>query len=413
MTPGRGSVVVSSTERLGGIVQIHARNQTPSQGAYIGLQQGSSKFYVPIAARRKTTASGLANSQIIIQNADSTSFNVTVDLILESAITYTKTINNLAPGVSFYYDLEEETNLPDNWIGSAVVTAGSSGKLSVVSNLFLGPDGLQTFNAFPVESAGTKWVAPLFFVRLANGLSTTLTVQNISGAPIAAAGVALDCTKDTTIFPDGPVTIAVSNPAEIPNNASYSFNPVTDSVMFPYSPWGGSCRIDSGSANTVVYLQMRFVGVAFAGVGAYEAIREGTTDRTMVVPLVAKRLSNGFASVVTIQNMNFTGSAIVNLHYVPSSIECPVAICDRNSDGVVNASDAVDIGPFTILAGASLQRNHRLGGGPAAETALPDGWVGSLFVTSSDSPIHGMVQLTNYLVFTGDTLMAHNAFTIP
>jgi hypothetical protein len=372
-------------------------------------------FYIPLAARRQNTASGLANSQIVIQNADSTTLNVTVDLVQGASVTYSKLITGLAPGVSYYYDLDEESNLPVPWIGSAVVTASGSGEIAVVSNFFTGPDAMQTFNAFPAESLGTEWVAPLFFSRLNNGLSTVITVQNLSGGDIAAGGVTVECTKDAVTFPSGPSTISVSNPATISNNASYSFNPVVDTTMFPDSPWGGSCRLDSGSANTVVFVQMRYVGGAFSGAAAYEAIREGGTDRVMVVPLVAKRLPNGFASVVTIQNMSFTNIATVNLRYMPSfnGAECPTSVCDVTGDGVVNASDAIDVGPLTIPIGGSIQRNHRISSGAGAETALPDSWQGSLVVTSPDSPINGFIQLTNYINTAGDTFMAHDAFTRP
>ncbi len=311
--------------------------------------------------------------------------------------------------------MDLETNLPEPWIGSAVVTASSSGKIAVVGNFFTGADTMQTYNAFPVESLGTKWVAPLFFVRLNNGLSSVITLQNLSGGQIAAGGVTLNCVKDADTFPSGPNTISVSNPDPILNNASYSFNPVVNTAMFPDAHWGGSCRVDSGSASTVVFVQLRYVNVEYKGAAAYEAIKEGITDKRIVVPLIAKRLPNGFASAVTIQNMSFSSSATINLQYRPffTEAECPVAICDRNADGIVNESDVINVGPLTIQAGGSIQRNHRIESGPGSETTLPNGWQGSLVVTSSDSPISGFVQLTNYISTTGDTFMAHNAITLP
>ena len=135
----------------------------------------------------------------------------------------------------------------------------------------------------------------------------------------------------------------------------------------------------------------------------------------MVVPLIAKRLPNGFASVVTIQNMSFSSTATVNLRYMPFFIEgeCPKAICDMNSDNVVDENDAIDVGPLVIPIGASIQRNHRIETGPGSETTLPNGWQGSLVVTSTGTPINGFIQLTNYINVSGDTFMAHNAITLP
>lgn len=412
MTAGRGSAVVSSSEELAAVVQIQARGQTPTQGAYSGYNAGSTKFYVPLAAKKKGTASGMANTQIVIQNIETTNtVDVTVNLVNDNGtVAYAKPIADLAAGVSYYYDLADEldANLPANWIGSAeVVSVG--GNVAVVSNFFTGADTMQTFNAFPQESLDTKWIAPLFFVRLANGLSTVITVQNLSGAPIAANGITLTCTKNPNN--PGPTTITASLPAELGNTASYSFNPVTNTTMFPDAGWGGSCRINSGSANVVAIVQMRYVNApsGFTGAAAYEAIPEGGTDNTEIIPLVAKRLANGFASVAIIQNLDFVNSATVHLVYTPA-VECALSICDINDDGVLDDADKIIPADVVIPAGASIQRNHRLASGAEAETLLPDGWQGSLVVTS-DKAVAGFIQLTNISILTGDTFMAHNAFT--
>jgi hypothetical protein len=181
MQPGRGSVVIASDRPVGAIVQIQARGQVPTQGAYTGFLEGHSVYYVPLAARNRYTLSGTGNSQIIIQNADSAAVTVTVELIPNtgSSGTYTRTIPSIQPGVSYYYDLSTETNLPDNWIGSAVVTALDSRKVTVVSNFFQGPDILQTFNAFPQEEIGPEWIVPIFFSRLENGMSTVITARRL------------------------------------------------------------------------------------------------------------------------------------------------------------------------------------------------------------------------------------------
>ncbi len=412
MASGRGSAVVSSSEELAAVVQIQARGQTPTQGSYSGYNSGSTKFYVPLAAKQRGTASGSANTQIVVQNVETTSpVDVTINLINSNGtVAYSKPVSGLAAGVSYYYDLADEAdaNLPTNWIGSAeVISVG--GNIAVVSNFFTGADTMQTFNAFPQESLGSKWIAPLFFERLANGLSSVVTVQNLSGAPIAAGGITLNCIKNPNNT--GPDTFSVSLPSELGNTASYSFNPVTETTMFPDAGWGGSCRIDSGSANIVAIVQMRYVNApnGFTGAAAYEAIPEGGTDNTEIIPLVAKRLLNGFASVAIIQNLDFVNSATVHLVYTPA-VECSLSICDTNADGILDDADKIIPADIVIPAGASIQRNHRLASGAEAETLLPDGWQGSLVVTS-DRPVAGFVQLTNIANFTGDTFMAHNAFT--
>ena len=415
MVSGRGSAVVSSSQELGAIVQIQARGQTPTQGAYSGYKEGSTKFYIPLTIKNRNTASGFANTQIIVQNIEAENpISGTIDFVdVDGSITYSKPFSDLPAGVSYYYDIADESdgNIPDGWFGSAVVNS-VGGKIAVVSNFFTGPDAMQTYNGFPQESLNETWITPLFFVRLTNGLSTVITVQNLSGTTIPEEGITLTCTKNPN-FP-GPDTLNVSLPVSLGDTASYSFNPVTDAALFPNSGWGGSCRINAGTYNIVAIVQMRYVNSpsGFAGAAAYEAIPEGGTDNTEIIPLIAKRLPNGFATVAVIQNLDFSSPAIVDLIYTPSRVaaECPLSICDLNHDGVINDSDRVIISGVEIPAGGSIQRNHRIPSGPESEPLIPDGWQGSL-VVASNKPVAGFVQLTNIAILTGDTFMAHNAFT--
>jgi hypothetical protein len=414
MQPGRGSVVIASDRPVGAIVQIQARGQVPTQGAYTGFLEGHSVYYVPLAARNRYTLSGTGNSQIIIQNADSAAVTVTVELIPNtgSSGTYTRTIPSIQPGVSYYYDLSTETNLPDNWIGSAVVTALDSRKVTVVSNFFQGPDILQTFNAFPQEEIGPEWIVPIFFSRLENGMSTVITVQNIGSAEVAAGALAMHC---RTIWGNTPAELDFSNPTAIAVNGSYSFNPIGDALLYPVA-WAGTCEVQAAGATLAAIVQMRYYGspTGVVGASAYEAVRAGGTDRVMFVPLVAKVLPNGFASVVGIRNLG-DSSTTLTLHYIPATNgNCPVSTCDINHDGVVDAADTITIAGLVLPGESSLQRNHRLGTGTSsaeAENNLPNNWEGSLRIESSSQPIDGYVQLTYYKNVSGDQFMAHRVFT--
>ena len=404
LTDGAGSVVVSADQPLGAVAQILARGQDPtSSGAYSGFMAGDSSFYVPLAARNLATASGLANSQIIVQNTGSSAVDVEIELIAsDGSTTYTKDGINIAAGCSYYYDLEEENpaNVPDGWYGSAVVRATTTGgQIAVVSNFFTG-DAMQTFNAFGASAPGTTWFVPLFTSRLANGLSTPIAVQNLSGAAIPAGGVVVTCTPD----PQCPITdpFTMTNTTDIGDTAAYYFNPVTDMTI----PEGfyGSCVVEA-SADVVSFVQMRFIDTGEAA--AYEGIKGGSTDTKVIVPLVAKRLGNGFATAVTIQNLNTTVTATVDLTYTPS----PEYVAGGGSPDVIQIND-VQIGP-----GESLIQNHRITAGPGAVPELPEGWYGTL-VVESDQPIHAFVQLTflrdiNPALPSGDLFMAHIAFTQP
>ena len=112
------------------------------------------------------------------------------------------------------------------------------------------------------------------------------------------------------------------------------------------------------------------------------------TSTKVSVPLVAKRLANGFANTVTIQNLAAT-AATVTITYIPTG----------GGTNIVRSG-------ISIPAGASIIRNFRLASTEAPE--MPDGWVGSMVVEST-TPIAAFVQNT-YLTALGDRLMAYLGF---
>ncbi|HXV44487.1 MAG TPA: hypothetical protein VEC96_15590, partial [Anaerolineae bacterium] len=390
MQSGKGSVVIQSDQQLGAVVQVQARPpQVATFGAYAGASLSSSKFFVPLVASKGSSASGAVNSQIVMQNAGSGAINIRVTIISSAGATaLTKDFNNVPGNTSVYYDLADETGLPTGFFGSAVVESlTGGGKVVVVSNLFSGADGVQTFNAFPQESVGTNWVVPLFTARLANGLSAPIAVQNLSGGTLGVGAISLNCTAGAGSSTPNP--ISVSNTTAVVNNGSYAFNPVTDVVNFP-TGWLGSCRV-TATGNVVAFVQLRQVGTPNAG--AYEAINASGTDKTVQVPLIAKQLANGFATVLTVQNLTGTAGT-ANFKYV-------------KSDGTITNVNGV-----ALPANGSIIHNHRVSSGSQAVTQIPAGWQGTVTVTS-DQPIGAFVQLTVIGATIGDTFMAHNAFTQP
>jgi hypothetical protein len=385
---------------LGAVVQIRALNQTPTSGAYSGATSGATAVNIPLVAHQGTSAQGTANSQIIVQNTSGTATNFAVDLINRDTGNTDTTFNSpalLQPGASYTYDLADEAGLPDNWFGSAVVRATTGGgEVTAVSNFFLGADTMQTFNGF--TTTGTKWVAPLFTSRLANGLSSPMTVQNLSGATIPANAISVNCAPNAASGVTTP--ISMSNAAEIKNTAGYSWNPVTDTSI--PADFQGSCTIDTGTAQTVAFVQLRFIGTANAA--AYEALRGDGAETTVVVPLVLKRLTNGFATAVTISNFG-SQAAQVTLTYKRSS-DTPAAVvnCDATFDQ-------------TIPVGGSIVQNHRVPNG--ATNSVPqidDNCTASLTITpksgTTAQPIGAFVQITTINNQPGDTYQAHDAFGI-
>ena len=393
LTSGRGSAVVASDQPLGAVVQIQARNQIATTGAYRASSSTNTTYNVPLVAKNRSTSSGLANSQIMVQNAGTSTITVDFNMTKSAGSpgsNFTKTGVSIAPGATYYYDLTEETSAsaPDGWIGSAVVTG--SGQISVISNFFLGAHQLQTFSGFAPTDLTNEWYIPLFASNLPNRLNTPVTIQNLSGATINASGVSMVCSP-TVGSGFSQATFTLTNPASIAVNESYSFNPVTDTTITPN--WIGSCVL-TAPGNVAAFIQMRFTGTGGNdNAAAFEAIKGSGTDRKVIVPLVAKLLSNGFATPVIIQNL---GDSLTNVTFTYT----PNSTCQ----GCQSYTETLP-----IAANASLQKNFRLAGtGP-----LPSGWEGSLTVVSDSQPIDGYVQLTFAYGTSGDNYMAHLVFTQP
>jgi len=393
---GSGSVVVSASGKLGAVVQVLAQQQTATSGAYSGATAAANTASIPLVERKLSTGSGVGNSQIVVQNAGTAATTVDIKLIKTDGTTqFTKSGVALAIGAAFNYDLSDEvaTNVPDNFFGSAVVTAAAGGQIVAVSNLFSGPNGMQTFNAF--NTVGQSWAVPLFAVRLANTLSTPVAVQNLSASAIPVGGIKLICTKD----PASPgANFTASSTVALGPTASYFFNPVTDQTL----PTGffGACTVTTTGFDSIVFVQQRVVSGDQAA--AYEGIKTDGTNKTSTIPLYAKRLANGFATSITIANLSSSAPANVSLVYKKSAdVPATTTNCDFSTTAV-------------IPAGGSLIQNLRLDKtGAGAVPQLGNGCFGTLVVKSSDSPIDAFVQLSDISGLPGDTLMAHDAFPSP
>jgi adenosylcobinamide amidohydrolase len=390
-------------------VAVTNKKSTPLMGgAYTAIpaSKTSGTFYVPLVIRRRATASGLATSVISIQNAGATATTVQIQLIAgpgSPGSNYTPPPIYVAANGSLRYELKNQIRpeLPDGWFGSAVVSGGT---LAVVSDFFSWSEAtVQTFNAFPANSPGTQWFVPTFLSRrssMTGNISTPLNVQNLSGQTIPVNGITLYCLAAPGVLPS---TLTVNNTTEVVNYASYGgFNPATDTNNFP-AEWYGSCRVQS-SYNVITLVQIRYPGTYnnsqhYYQASAYEAIRGGGVARHVSFPLIQKRLSDGSATSVTIQNLSTTSAATITFYYAPSCV----------------GYSSVTVGPYTIPAGASINHNHREAGygSGTGYHGLPDGWCGSLTVVSADQPIDGFAQLTDIDTLYADTIMAHNATTWP
>lgn len=389
-------------------VNIVNAKTTPNvvKGAYPGVPATAiwGPHNIPLVAKRRWTASGWSDSDILIQNAMNTAVTVQVHLIQPGQSSIVKAFVIQAYD-SLRYRLDIDATIPDGWIGSAVVRPLVSGSLAVSTDFFTGDRNTDfAFNSYPPENKTADAYIPLFMVRRtgATGVaSTPLSVQNVSSVAFGVGELLLICTADAG---SGLSNFTTYNTVSVNPNESYAFNPATDTASFPISEWQGFCRLilqnqANGPKQFVTMAQIRYP--ANYNASAYEALRADGINKQAYFPVIQKRLPDGSATAIVVQNLS---SLTANTQFqYKASPSCP-----GFSDVIVT---------YPIPAGQSVTHNHRLvglGGNPNTPGyhGLPDGWCGSLRVIS-DQPIDGFGQITNVFNTSGDWIMAYNAITHP
>jgi Peptidase family M23 len=391
------------------VAVLNLKTSTPnSSNALIGVAapRSSSVFYLPLAARQLANATGTLNSEILVQNTSGSALTFQVRFFGAGTFgDYTKSNLTIAARGMYRYDLTNETNLATGWNGSAIVevTAGNGNAVvaSNYNNLVTGggATSVQTINGLSLESRNPTWFVPFFAYQLANGLNTPVAIQNTSGAQINANAVTLSCVKDPNS--PGAANVSVTNATAIPNNEAYFFNPVTGLTGF-VAGWYGACRV-TANVNLVTFVQMRYITGNTANAAAYEGITGAGSSKVVAFPLIQKLLADGSATAVTIQNLNTNAAANVTFKYYAAA---------------GSGFNDITVGPCAIPAGGGHIHNHRLTNPgtapcPLDNSAMPNGWNGTLVVISNDQPIEGFIQLTNTTNPSGDTFMAHNGVTPP
>ena len=390
MQSGRGSATVSSDQPIAAVVNQLARNQTASSGSYTGFDSGAESVFAPLVFKGLSTSAGAINSTLTIMNTGSASTNF--DIVYISGVTfapvYTATVTGLAAGESYYADQSEEANLTSPFYGSAVVNAAAGGTVAVVGNQFTGANALLTYNGFQSTEGFTSWAVPFYACRLGNGYSAPITVQNV-GADIAAEAITIDFTPDPSLTGALATPFTLKNPALVKANASFIENLRTDTNC-PAGSFGSA--IVTAPSNVVVVVNQLQNGTDQAL--SYNGIRTDGTNKTALSPVVMSRLSNGYSTAITVQNLNLSASGTVTVTYVPN------AAC-------TGCQEYTKV--LSVAAGGSVIQNHRLTEGTTTHP-LPAGWFGAARV-ESNQPIAGVVnQLASG---TGDLSLSFNAISQP
>jgi len=225
----------------------------------------------------------------------------------------------------------------------------------------------------------------------------------LSGDDLQVGTINLRCTPDSESAV--ATSINLTNTAIVADKASYEFNSLALSTTDAPAGWHGACEVTTttGDKDLAVAVFVRHVGnpnngggAGFNGIGEPLPV-EINNYKTIVLPYVNKRLANGIATVISVENIG-DADATVTLKYKAS-----VEFTGNPQELVING--------VSIKKGESLVRNYRLATGDISEPGLPNGWFGSLTITS-DQPLQSFTFVTNYTSAIGDTYFGFNAFPI-
>lgn len=260
VTPAfRGSAVLSSSQPVvATLVQVAQGNASirsfPLSNGFTA-DQGATSYRIPTILKQQFRF----NSIVSIQNVDSAPVDVTIEFFntATGASQYSTTHTGLAAGAAKYYDLGTiaDTDIPDGFNGSAIITASGNVVASVMELEFNGFDA----DAFEGVSAGATTVfMPSAFCGYF-GLQSAYAVQNIGNAATTVE-VSYRDASNTELFVQGPVTVAPGA------KANFNGCPATG----PSFPAGqlGSAVVTSGGQPIVAIGKAFGAGYTTAYVGA-------------------------------------------------------------------------------------------------------------------------------------------------
>jgi hypothetical protein len=87
LSAGSGSAVAGASGPLGAVVQIQARDQVPSNGAFTRVSDGGASVNVPLVAKNGSSADGVVNSDLIVQNTGSGATTFTISFVNANGVT--------------------------------------------------------------------------------------------------------------------------------------------------------------------------------------------------------------------------------------------------------------------------------------------------------------------------------------
>jgi hypothetical protein len=296
-----GSAVISSSEQVAAIVNLVSPDIGLSFGgeAYIGFDSGARSVSLPLLFKN---ASGF-NTFFNVQNVGDAPASVSVTYsgggltnpVTEGPVT-------IQPNAAQRFDQNANSQLPDNFVGSATIESDQDIVAAVVQ---VGETTVLAYNGFTQTS--TEPVFPL--VNTNNGgFITGISLQNVGDTATevtvsytpSAAGAA--CTETKTIGPDGATELFALLAFLQDDGSENCANGET---------FVGSARVTTNSESQPLVAIVNQLNNGTNKGGAYASFNPANASDTVVFPLIQDDIS-GF----------FTGLSMVNVGSTATTVTC-------------------------------------------------------------------------------------------
>ncbi|MBM2812256.1 MAG: exported protein of unknown function [Chloroflexi bacterium] len=342
-----GAAVVESAQQVA--VAVREIREDADVLAYTGASSGGATVYVPLLFK---SYNGW-QTVLYVQNLEDVVVPITVTYRptgLEGGPWIEETL--LPPGSAATFIQELNTDLPDGFVGSAVVQTSPDVRITAMVNEVHERRSGMAYEGAPLGSQTLS--APLLF-KNSGGWSTGIQVQNV-GDTTTDVTVAYRATEgdgrwseQASMTPGGTVTFFQPGNPDLPEG------------------FVGSAVLTSSSAPIIAIVNQ--VNPVRDVAMTYDALREGTP--VLSTPFMS-RGSDGWA----------TGAQVQNLGSEPTTVTLQL----RGEDGSV-ARTAIEL----VQPGSS--RTFYL---PAMD-GLPEPWRGSgVFTSSPPQPLGAIINQTRY-----------------
>lgn len=353
----KGAAVVSSDQP---VAAIGSEQTTYADGSIgnsqysgFGSQDIGSHFYLPNV--NKAFGGSSWSSRITLQNTTNTPVTATITFYNGDGSVQDTDQVNLPSNGSTTLTQADDTELPDGWLGAAIIDA--TGDIAVIVDVMSADGRLETYNGF--ASGSTVMYLPTLLIQFgANQWNTSFQVFNVGSAT---------ATVTMTYYTSGDPAPAKVVTSTLPQYQSINrYQPTADSDLG--SPWIGSVVIESTQPIVVVGSQSSGApGKRLASI--YNGVSSGATQA--VLPTVLRNFGgSNFVTGFQIMNVG-NADASVTVEYFEPGNSTPIQTIYY--DGA--AGHEPKIAPYTSI--------NRYQGNDAFLSA---GWQGSVRVTS-DQPV--------------------------